>query len=80
MTSIFSIRQQLVNIWKEILGLTIEDFSLNFFAAGGNSIQVFQMIDAINQQWRLELTMDDFFETGNIETLSQKLFSMLNNT
>ncbi len=53
-------------IWSDILGFNIEEDNQNFFALGGSSMQAFEIITRINDAFKVDLSIMDFFDNLTI--------------
>ncbi|HEY9509925.1 MAG TPA: amino acid adenylation domain-containing protein, partial [Verrucomicrobiae bacterium] len=68
-----SAEENLARIWREVLGRNSFGVHDNFFALGGHSLLVTQMISRITKQFQIELPVRDVFETPTIAGLAMKL-------
>lgn len=64
-------------IWSDVLGISIDNESDNFFSLGGSSMQAFDIVSRISQSFKIELTIIDFFETLTIQGLAELIGSRL---
>lgn len=64
------INMQIKAIWSEILDMPVEDETANFFSLGGSSMQALAITARINESFKLNLTIMDFFETLTIKNLT----------
>jgi len=62
----------LAGIWKAVLGREEIGVLDNYFALGGDSIKLIQILSRLNQQ-HLKLEVRHFFETPTIRALAKKL-------
>ncbi len=65
-----SIEDRLLVLWQNFFGkkdLTKED---GFFEIGGDSLQALTIINKINQQFNVDLSIADFFENSSVRSLS----------
>ena len=67
--------QTLIKIWKEVLGIHIDNNQLDFFSAGGNSIQALQIITLIEEKLQISLAINDFFDATSIAELTSLIDS-----
>jgi len=65
-TSDSDIEQKLVNIWKEVLGVTSIGLQDDFFQLGGNSLNLIRLISRIHQSFGIELNIGDAFKNRTI--------------
>ncbi|HEU5124959.1 MAG TPA: amino acid adenylation domain-containing protein [Verrucomicrobiae bacterium] len=68
-----SAEENLARIWREVLGRNSFGVHDNFFALGGHSLLVTQMISRIAKQFQIELPVRQVFETPTIAGLAMKL-------
>ncbi|HLB42031.1 MAG TPA: acyl carrier protein [Gammaproteobacteria bacterium] len=71
-----TIKTDITKIWHDVLGFTIENIDLDFFTAGGNSIQALQLITLIEERLNFKINISDFFEATTIAKLSTHLQSL----
>ncbi|MDB2555972.1 amino acid adenylation domain-containing protein [Flavobacteriaceae bacterium] len=67
-------KNQLIQIWEEILrikGIGIMD---DFFMLGGNSLLAVRLISSIKKVFNIEFPINQIFEYSTIESLSKQLF------
>lgn len=69
------IETQLCKIWADVLKTNQNKISIDqsFFSIGGNSIMSIQLINNINQHFKIKLTISDLFITESIEMLALKM-------
>lgn len=63
----------LANIWQEVLAVERVGIDDNFFALGGNSIKVVEVVNLINHQYENKLKVTDLFNYGTIRELAPLL-------
>lgn len=56
--------------WSTILNLRVLGVHDNFFALGGDSLQMTQVIARIRESYGVELSFDDFFDRPTIAELA----------
>ncbi|MDR4329602.1 non-ribosomal peptide synthetase, partial [Bacillus pseudomycoides] len=66
---------QLVEIWKEVLGLEQIGIKENFFDIGGHSLKVLQLIRKVSQSIGVNLPYRVVFDTPTIETMAQQIMT-----
>jgi amino acid adenylation domain-containing protein len=66
----------LVDIWREVLGKETIGVTDNFFLLGGHSLNVMQLIGKINKQFGCKLSIERFFESPTIQSLSEEIARM----
>ncbi|ACK67014.1 amino acid adenylation domain protein [Rippkaea orientalis PCC 8801] len=71
------IEQQLVTIWKEVLGVNV-GINDDFFTLGGHSLLATQVISRIRQQFDLEIPLRSLFESPTILQLSSIIEEKIN--
>jgi acyl-coenzyme A synthetase/AMP-(fatty) acid ligase/acyl carrier protein len=64
------VEQQLVDIWKEVLGVEQVGIHDNFFELGGHSLMVAQVISRVFEVLQVELPVRVLFETPTVADLS----------
>ena len=64
------ISEQLIEIWKEILGVDVIEMTDNFFELGGNSLNILELHEALNKLYPDKVKVVDIFSCPTIETLS----------
>ncbi len=67
------VEEELVNIWQEILGIEKISITDNFFALGGHSLKVTQIINKIKVCLNKEVKLKDVFEYPTILDLVSHL-------
>ncbi len=67
------LQKKIAEIWEEILGLDRVGTQDNFFALGGDSLQVSQMIFRVRDVFQIELPVEVFFEAAKLEDLAAKV-------
>ncbi len=60
------VEQELVNIWKELLGVSSLELKDDFFQLGGNSLILIKLISRIRQAFGIEITIQKAFENRTI--------------
>lgn len=71
------IQQQLSSCCAEVLGYDTVGLADNFFALGGDSLQMTRILSRIRQATGVELTFDDFFSCSTIADLAAVMESRL---
>ena len=64
------IEQEIKHIWEEYLAKDIKSFDDNLFDIGGNSLTVFQITEAVNQIFALQLNPIDIMTHSTIRSFS----------
>ncbi len=67
------IEQQMVNVWRSILGLKRVGLHDNFFDLGGNSLLAAQLMTKIAEIFQADVPVRCLFETPTVAGLSQTL-------
>ncbi len=68
-----AIESQLLEIWKEVLGITQISIYDTFFSLGGNSLNLTQVMAQIQEKLNMSVTLRNLFEYTTIATLSEFL-------
>ncbi|HZO73978.1 MAG TPA: SDR family oxidoreductase [Ktedonobacteraceae bacterium] len=63
--------EQIAMIWQEVLGIDTIGINDNFFALGGSSLMVIQIIRMMQEAFRVVLSMQLIFENPTIALLAQ---------
>ncbi len=64
---------RLAEIWETILGVNPVGVRHNFFELGGHSLLAMQLLNAIEKQFKKDITLIDFFKEPTIEHLAALL-------
>lgn len=64
---------KMINIWKEILGVSNIDVNGDFFEYGGNSISISRMIFRINEVFKVEISFKDILTCSTINKLVKRI-------
>jgi acyl carrier protein len=67
------IREILLTIWEDVLGFSVDDCHLNFFAIGGSSMQALEIVNLISQKLNVELQLNEFFDGASINELGDRI-------
>ncbi|WP_430408773.1 amino acid adenylation domain-containing protein [Kordia sp.] len=67
------IEQQLVDIWEEVLGTSPIGIHDDFFALGGHSLMMAQIINKVYKQMGKGITIKTFYANPTITSLSEQL-------
>lgn len=65
-----SSEQILQSIWQSLLGIETIGVMDNFFDLGGHSLLVFQLINQVQSQFKVEISVRDVFEHRTLEALA----------
>jgi len=65
--------QELMVIWKEVLGLEEVWIHDNFFDLGGHSLLATQMVSRLRKVFQIELLLRSVFEHPTLESLAQQI-------
>jgi amino acid adenylation domain-containing protein len=71
------VEQRLAQIWAEVLHLTEVGIADNFFALGGHSLLVMQVMARVRKAFQIELPLRSLFESPTIERLAQRVETAL---
>lgn len=63
--------EKLLDIWKEVFGITSISLKDDFFSIGGDSILLMRMVDKINASYEIEISLEDILESESISELSK---------
>ena len=66
-------QQELARIWVRVLGVEQVSLNDNFFALGGDSVLMTQVIARVREAMQVELSFLDFFETPTLFEVSRKI-------
>lgn len=71
------IEERLLDIWSEVLGISGENISAtkSFFELGGHSLKAMMLINKINKQIGVEISLKDVFHNTNIQLLAKVIES-----
>ncbi|WP_165760516.1 non-ribosomal peptide synthetase [Niastella populi] len=69
-----NIEEELVLIWKEVLGKDTIGIRDNFFGAGGNSLKLVKMVSMINKRFNENIPVVTAFTLPNIKALADYLY------
>ena len=70
-----SIELELIRIWKILLGSSDIDIHENYFAIGGNSLVLSQLLMHINKSFEIKLSLQDLFECQTIYEQAERILS-----
>ena len=62
--------ERLAAIWTDVLGIPVISVTDDFFALGGDSIRITQMISRIRDEFQVELEHGDVFENPQLTRLA----------
>jgi acyl transferase domain-containing protein len=65
------LEQEIVAIWREILGIDDIGMQDNFFDLGGHSLMATQIVARLCKVFPVEVTLEQFFESRTIELLAR---------
>mgnify|MGYP001071292213 CR=1 FL=1 len=68
------LESELIEIWKEELGIEEVGIHNSFFNVGGDSIKSIRLITVINEKLNCDLEIIDLYTNNTIEKLSKKIF------
>ena len=66
-------QEKLVAIWEKILQMPIEDYNKTFFELGGDSLGMVKMVNEINENFQINITIVDIVEHNCIRDLAEFL-------
>ncbi|WP_430058812.1 amino acid adenylation domain-containing protein [Paenibacillus alvei] len=67
------VEAQLVNIWREILGLDRVGVRDNFFEIGGHSLRATTMVSRLHKELQVNVPLRDVFRFSTIELLAEAI-------
>ena len=71
--------KKLAQIWSEVLNIKQIGICDDFFALGGNSLHITQIVSRIRDSFEIELEQGEIFENSDIEHLAKKVELCLKN-
>ena len=66
-------QRRLILIWEKILRISIEDSNKTFFELGGDSLGMVKMVNEINEDFQINITIVDIVEHSSIRELVEFL-------
>lgn len=63
--------EKILDIWKNTLNLDTISVDNHFFELGGNSLQAIHLVNAINEEFSIDIGIDTLFECPTISTLAE---------
>ena len=67
------IEHQLVQIWRELLGVDRFGISDNFFTLGGHSLKATILVSKIHKEFQVELPLKEIFKNPTIKELAKQI-------
>jgi natural product biosynthesis luciferase-like monooxygenase protein len=64
------LEKQLVEIWRQVLGLDAVGVTQNFFDIGGHSLSAMQVVSSVRDSLRVELSLRHLYESPTIAALA----------
>ncbi|MBS0180170.1 MAG: SDR family NAD(P)-dependent oxidoreductase [Nitrospira sp.] len=64
------LEQQLEGLWRQVLGVELIGRDQDFFQAGGESLAALQILNRVQELYRLELSLRDFFSSPTVSGLA----------
>lgn len=61
------------SIWEKVLNTNIQDVNTNFFDVGGDSLLATQMVNAIREEFDIELSLLAILEEGTIDLIAKQV-------
>lgn len=65
--------EKLIELWTKILGISICTTEADFFSLGGHSLSTLKLLLAIEKEFQLKFTVNDFFSASTVEKLAKKI-------
>ncbi|WP_209406474.1 phosphopantetheine-binding protein, partial [Pseudozobellia sp. WGM2] len=69
--------KQLAAIWQEVLGREKIGIKDDFFEMGGHSLNAIKIINKVNNLYKIELKINQIFNSLTVEALSTKVKRLL---
>jgi acyl carrier protein len=69
--------QAVAEIWQELLGIQRIGIYDNYFELGGDSLLATQIIYRIREKFKVEISLDKFFEDASVSALSEIIGTVL---
>ena len=69
--------QAIADIWQELLGIERVGIDDNYFELGGDSLLATQIIYRIREKFKVEISLDNFFEDASVSALSEIIGTVL---
>lgn len=66
-------KKKLVVIWEMLLQVPVKNYSKTFFELGGDSLGMVKMINEINEEFQVDITIGDIVEHNSIDDLADFL-------
>lgn len=73
----FTTETQLVDIWADLLGIEGIGINDNFFDLDGDSLLLTRVVTQINQQWKINLSLQQTFEAPTIAQMAEEIGKQL---
>ena len=64
------LEQQLEGLWRQVLGVELIGREQDFFQAGGESLAALQILNRVQELYRLELSLRDFCSSPTVSGLA----------
>ncbi len=71
------IEKRLISLWAKILRKANIEVDDNFFALGGHSLQVIELLFRINEEFQADIAIADFMQTPTIEKLAEEILDRM---
>lgn len=71
------VEQKIIEIWEDVLRTPINDITLDFFMAGGDSLQAFQVIAQIQEYFDIDINIGDLFELATVHELTEYVIKQM---
>jgi phthiocerol/phenolphthiocerol synthesis type-I polyketide synthase E len=66
-------RQYLLQLWRDQLGSPSIQLQDDFFACGGSSMQVIEMLATVSEKFERDIDYEEFFKDPSVRKLSDLL-------
>jgi acyl carrier protein len=64
------LERQLEELWRQVLGVELTGREQDFFKAGGESLAALQILNRVQELYRLEVSLRDFFSAPTVSGLA----------
>ncbi|ROH98481.1 non-ribosomal peptide synthetase, partial [Chryseobacterium sp. G0240] len=69
--------RKLVGIWQEVLGLERIGITDNFFELGGHSLLIFKVMQSVNEEFNINISVKQFFEHNTIKEIAEVINELI---
>lgn len=72
-----ALERELAEVWAEVLGLERVGLRDNFFALGGDSLHMTQILSRLRRNYKIDISFSDFFHAPTVAELAPHLLAEL---